>query len=170
MNETTQAVVQKGVGWARSIVWSVFLTVMVVLVMASLRGGPLPTDVAPPLTGVDVTGKAVDIAALKGKPVVLYFWATWCGACKMTSPTVDQYARSHPEVTVLGVAMDEEAAVRAYLKETPRSFQVVPASEQVQQAWPVRALPTTVVLDTQGRIAWQRVGVMLPGELNLHVD
>ncbi len=170
MNETTQVVVNKGLGYARSIVWSVFLTMIVVLVMASLRGGPMPSAVAPPLVGVDVAGKPVDIAALKGKPVVLYFWATWCGACKMTSPTVDQYARSHPEVTVLGVAMDEDAAVRAYLKATPRSFQVVPANERVQQDWPVRALPTTVVLDKEGRIAWQRVGILLPGELNVHVD
>ena len=170
MNETTQAVVKKGLGFTRSVVWSVFITFAGVLLLASLRGGPMPTEVAPPLVGVDTNGKSVDLAALKGKPVVLYFWATWCGACKMASPLVDQYARSHPDVPVLGVAMDEEAAVRAYLAETPRSFAVIPASETVQRAWPVRALPTTVVLNREGRITWQRVGVPLPGELNFHVD
>lgn len=170
MDDAPQTGVQKSVGWARSLVWSVFLTLTAVLVMATLRGGPMPTDVAPPLQGVDLAGKPIDTATLKGKPVVLYFWASWCGACKLTSPTVDQYARSHPDVTVLGVAMDEEPAVRAYLRENERHFPVIVASETVQRDWPVRALPTTVVLDKDGRIAWQRVGVMLPLELNLHVD
>ena len=165
-----QSVAKTGTGWVRSILWSVLLTVGVVLVMASLRGGPLATTVPPPLSGVDLAGKAVDIAQLKGKPVVLYFWASWCGACKLTSPTVSQYAGSHPDVTVIGVAMDEEDAVRAYLKDHERHFPVLVADEKLQRDWPVRALPTTVVLDKQGQIAWQRVGVLLPFELNVHVD
>jgi thiol-disulfide isomerase/thioredoxin len=170
MEEEQHSVARTGMGWVRSILWSVLLTVGVVLVMASLRGGPLQTTVPPPLSGVDLSGKPVDIAKLNGKPVVLYFWASWCGACKLTSPTVDQYASSHPEVTVIGVAMDDEANVRAYLKDHERHFPVVVAGEQVQHDWPVRALPTTMVLNKQGQIAWQRVGVLLPFELNLHVE
>ena len=170
MDDQPQSIAQKGLGWVRSIVWSVLLTLGVVLVMASLRGGPLQTTVAPPLSGVDMTGKAVDIATLTGKPVVLYFWASWCGACKLTSPTVDAYAQSHPDVTVIGVAMEDAADARKYLTDHERHFRILAASEKIQHDWPVRALPTTVVLDKAGRIAWQRVGVLLPFELNVHVD
>ncbi len=161
---------QAGLGWIRSLVWSVFVVVAGVLLIASLRGGPMPTEVAPPLRGADLSGKSFELAQERGKPVVLYFWASWCGACKLTSPTVDQFARSHPDVTVVGVAMDEEADVRAYLREHDRHFPVLVASEQMQHDWPVRALPTTVVLDKAGRITWQRVGVLLPFELNFHID
>ncbi len=157
-------------GFTRSVVWSVFITLAGVLLLASLRGGPMPTAEAPALVGFDLNGQPVDLRTFKGKPVVLYFWATWCGACKMASPIVDQFAGSHPDIPVIGVAVDEEPAVRAYLKEHARNFRVMPASEDVQRAWPVRALPTLVVLDKEGRITWQRVGVPLPGELNFHVD
>lgn len=170
MNDATQHVVKKGLGFTRSVVWSVFITLAGVLLLASLRGGPMPTAAPPALVGIDLSGQPVDLRMLKGKPVVLYFWATWCGACKIASPVVDQFAGSHPDVAVIGVAMDEEPAVRAYLKEHDRSFRVMPATEDVQRAWPVRALPTTVVLNREGNIAWQRVGVPLPGELNFHVD
>ena len=49
MDEMPPPIVRQGLGWVRSVVWSVFLTVVAVLVLASLRGGPLPTTVAPPL-------------------------------------------------------------------------------------------------------------------------
>ncbi len=170
MTDEAETAVHKGLGWVRSLVWSVLLSVVLVLVLASLRGGPMPTAVAPPLRGVDLAGKPVDLAALKGKPAVLFFWATWCGACKLTSPTVDAYAQGHPDVAVIGVAVEDEADVRAYLRATPRHFPIVVANAQVQRDWPVRALPTTVVLDKDGQIVWQRVGVLLPFELNFHVN
>lgn len=167
---TEPTIAQRSMGWARSIVWSVLLTVGVVLVVASLRGAPMKTAEPPPLSGVDLSGNSVDIAALKGKPVVLYFWASWCGACKLTSPTVDAFAQSHPNVAVVGVAMDDEADVRAYLKDHERHFPILVANTQLQQDWPVRALPTTVVLNRTGQIVWQRVGVLLPFELNFHME
>lgn len=157
-------------GWVRSLLWTVLLSVALVMALGALRGGPIAGDNVPPLRGVDLAGQAVDLATLRGKPVVLYFWATWCSACKLTSPTVNAYAAAHPEVVVLGVAMEDAAAVQLYLGEHKRHFRVLAASEQVQRDWPVRALPTTVVLDANGRLTWQRQGVLLPGELNLHVD
>ena len=70
---------------------------------------------------------------------------------------------------VVGIAMDEEAEARAYLAKTPRSFAVVPENAEIQQGYPVHALPTTVLVDAQGKVAWSRQGVLLPFELEFHL-
>lgn len=145
------------------------LVALVVMAVGSLRGGPELPAVAPDFTARTVTGETLRLHDLRGKPTVLYFWATWCSACKLTSPTVAQYARNHPDVHVIGVAVDELETVQEYLRDTPRPFRVVTQDDAMAAAYPVHALPTTVVLDRDGRVAWSRQGVLLPGELNFHV-
>lgn len=161
--------VRRGFDWVKSLIWTLLLTGVMVMVIGSLRGGPVAQGPAAPLVGVDLSGTTHNVAQLHGKPVLLYFWASWCSACTLTSPTVDQYAAAHPELTVLGVAMESEEAVRLGLGKTRRSFPIVPMTEEIAAAWPVRALPTTVLVDERGMVAWQRVGVLLPGELHWHV-
>lgn len=153
----------------KALIWTLLLSGLAVMLLGSLRGGPLKENVlTPPLQAPDLQGKMHSLASMRGKPVVLYFWATWCNACKLTSPTVDRYAADHPEVQVLGIAMDEKEAVRAYTLENTRSYPIVPMTEPISRAWPVRSLPTTMILDTAGRLVWQRVGVLLPFELEMH--
>ena len=164
-----ESVARRGFDWVKSLLWTLLLSGVAVMILGSLRGGPIPAGPVPALRAVDLQGETHDIADLRGKKVLLYFWATWCGACKLTSPTVDQYAAAHPDVTVLGVAMESDDAVRLGMGRTRRSFPILPTTDEISEAWPVHALPTTVLLDEQGQLAWQRVGVLLPGELHWHV-
>ncbi len=153
-------------GPVRSVLSTLALTVAFMAVMSLfLSRGPsaLPTaDVR--LSAVE--GAPVSLASLQGKPVVLYFWATWCTACKATSPTVSSFAERHPDVQVLGVAVDDPAAVRDYLSTTPRSFRAFVDDGSVAKRFDVRAFPTTYALDRQGKVTWSRQGVLLPGELD----
>ena len=107
--------------------------------------------------------------ALARGPVVLYFFASWCPACKVTSPTIDRFAAGHPEVTVLGIAAEDAEEARAFLASQPRSFAVVAETQAIDAAYKVRALPTTIVLDAQGKVAWSRQGIVLPFELGWHL-
>ena len=154
---------------ARSWMWTLLLVWLVWMTVQSLRGGVDVTGVAPDFAATDTLGKPLQLHDLRGKPTVLYFWATWCGACKLTSPTVEAFAKSHPDINVLAVADDDPAAVQAYLQDTPRQFRVALGNRATMQAYHIRALPTTVLLDAAGKIVWSRIGVLLPGELNLHV-
>ncbi len=152
-------------GW----LWSILIVWLVWMVVLSLRGGTEVQGKAPDFSLVDTKGQRVALADLRGKPAVLYFWATWCTACKLTSPGIDAFARAHPEVPVLGIAEDEPADLTAYLADTPRSFRTALANRAITRAYRVRALPTTIALDAQGNVAWSRVGVVLPYELGWHV-
>lgn len=144
----------------------VLLTLVAVAVFAT--GSPL-SDTAPQLSARAMDGQPVQLAALRGKPVVLYFWATWCTACKLTSPTVDGFASRNPEVPVLAVAADDMATVRDYMVGQERSFTVVADGQSIIGGLGIRAFPTTAILDAAGRVVWTRQGVLLPGELDLRM-
>lgn len=154
---------------ARSWLWTLALAWLLWMAVQSLRGGVDLPAAAPDFTAQTLDGRAVQLSALRGKPVVLYFFASWCPACKLTSPEIDRFAAAHPEVTVLGIAAEDADDARAYLRQQPRSFAVLADNRAIDAGYRVRALPTTVVVDAAGKVAWSRQGVVLPFELGWHV-
>lgn len=145
----------------------IFLGVMA-LMAVFMSGSPL-SGTAPTLAAQSLDGERVELAQYRGKPVVLYFWATWCTACKMTSPTVDGFAERRPDVPVLAVAMDDAATVRGYLEGQQRHFVVLADGDAIARGLGIRAYPTTAILDAEGRVHWSRQGVLMPGELDLRL-
>ncbi len=150
----------------RSMATTLGLFAIAFVAMTTLVGGPIADGTPIAVQGVDLQGRAFDAASLRGKPTVLYIWATWCPACKATTPTIDSFARRHPDVNVLAIAAEEAGPVLAALAETPRSFRTVADDGVIAGSLGVRALPTTILLDGQGRVRWNRQGVLLPFELD----
>ena len=153
----------------RSWLWTLLLMAAVWMAVQSLRGGTQVTGIAPDFEVVDTSGNRLRLSELRGRPTVLYFWASWCNACKLTSPQVDAFSRDHPEITVIGMASDEPEDLRGYLAETPRSFRTALLTTQVARTYSISALPTTIVLDATGTVVWSRQGLMMPWELAWHV-
>ena len=109
----------------------------------------------------DTQGKRHRLADLKGRWVVVNFWATWCVPCIQEIPEIAQFARLHPRVTVLGVAMDAEnpAKVKHFAQKTGHDYPLVLADDSVEkQLGEPRALPTTRVYDPAGKVVYDRPG------------
>lgn len=126
-------------------------------------GGADP-DVTPP--GAREPAARLSVPALDGdgtlavgapnaRPTVVNMWASWCGPCKEEMPAVQRFAQTHPDVRVIGVAVNDQVAdARAFAKEVGVRFPLgFDADDRVADAYAVSGLPTTVVLDTQGRLA-----------------
>jgi len=122
---------------------------------AQYKSVPWPAGRAlPPLPATDVQGRHWDLAALRGRVVLVNFWATWCAPCKEEMPTLQTLAELEGErLAVLAVDVREALPrVRRYLQATGLQLPVLldPQGETAR-AWGVSVFPTTVLIDAAGR-------------------
>lgn len=111
---------------------------------------------APPIAGATVDGQALDLADLRGAPVVVNFWATWCVPCAVEMPELQQLYDSHRAdgLRVLAVNMAEQPhQVRAWRDEHSLTFDLLLDPEgAIAQAYRLRAWPSTFVISPSGTI------------------
>lgn len=117
-------------------------------------GKPAPELHVERLLGAPL-GRLDGNAPLKGKPVVLEFWATWCGPCLAWLPHLNKLAGEYDgRVIFLSITDEPEGAIRRFLQKSPMAGWVgLDPARAALDAYGVRARPTTVVLDPAGRVA-----------------
>ena len=121
-----------------------------------------PSQATPVWQAPDIQGRAWRSDALKGRVVVLNFWATWCAPCKEELPTLQTLSDfvDPQQVVVLALNVKEPASrVQRYAQSTGLDMPVLldPKGE-VAQLFGVKVFPTTILLDRQGRARWRIVG------------
>ncbi|MEO8660312.1 MAG: TlpA disulfide reductase family protein [Bryobacteraceae bacterium] len=132
----------------------------------SERGSELKTlEVAPGFRLKDRHGNPVELADFRGKVVVLNFWATWCGPCKVEIPWFMEFQQRFREsgLTVLGVSMDEDGwkSVGPYLDEHKVNYPVMIGDDELAKAYGgLDALPMTFLINKSGRIAVVHTGLV----------
>jgi peroxiredoxin len=120
---------------------------------------------APNFTLKDATGADVKLSDYRGKVVLLNFWATWCGPCKIEIPWFMDFQQQYRDrdFAVLGVSMDDDGwkSVKPYVAEHKINYRIVIGTEELtQQYGGVESLPTTFIVDREGRIASVHVGLV----------
>jgi peroxiredoxin len=124
---------------------------------------------APDFTLKDARGRRVSLSDYKGKVVLLNFWATWCGPCKIEIPWFIEFEREFEPrgFTVLGISMDEDGwkVIDPYVKEHGINYPIVLGNEEVNQLYGgIEALPTTLVIGRDGKVAYVHSGLIGKGE------
>jgi len=119
---------------------------------------------APEFVREDAAGSLLRLADLRGKVVLLNFWATWCHGCQEEIPWFVEYQKTYGKsgLTVVGASVDEEgwSAVRPYLKKKHLNYPIVIAGKDLQKTYGLDNLPVTVLIDRNGRIATTYSGVV----------
>lgn len=118
------------------------------------------------------TGETLSLAAFKGKPLLLNFWATWCPPCVEELPMIEAFWREHAAkgLQVLGLAIDQPSAVRRFLERQPLTFPVALAglggtelSKSLGNA--SGSLPFSVFFAANGRISSHKLGQLTRDDL-----
>ena len=129
-----------------------------------------PGAPAPQIALQVVGGGTSNLAAEKGKVVLVNFWATWCEPCKAEMPALQQLAdglKDRPFI-MYSVDLQEDAPqIEAFQRQYQlRLFAVLDENGDVTRAYGVRALPATFVVDKAGLLRLQRLGPLLSGDAN----
>ena len=129
---------------------------------------------APDWTLPDVDGQPVDFAQFKGHPVVIDFWASWCGPCKDEIPWWNQLQAKYKGqgLIIIGVSEDDTVDdVKNFLKTDPLDYTVVMDQQRLQSSYGMpEGLPTTFFIDRNGKIVSRVLGLEAQPELEHRVQ
>ena len=125
-----------------------------------------PAGNAPDFIVLDGESKLVHLSDFYGKPVVLNFWATWCGYCKVEMPDFDKAYREYPDVVFMMIdatdgVYETKQMADAYVQSQGFSFDVYyDVTGSAQNAYHLSGYPTTVFIDANGDVVRTEVGMI----------
>jgi len=150
---------------ALAVAFGLLLNANVSLASASEVFSPVSDNpVAPKLKLHDMDGRQVDLEKLKGKVVLVNFWATWCPPCRREMPSLQRlWEKLGPtKIQIVAVNVGEDAdtvlGFMGTLDGSPTFPIAFDKDGAASHGWPVRGLPTTFLIDKNGRIAYQAIG------------
>jgi cytochrome c biogenesis protein CcmG/thiol:disulfide interchange protein DsbE len=172
--------------------WLYFLPVLIVVAGAAGNfsgcksgGASTPKTLAaePDVTFKDLQGKDVPLASLKGKVVVVNFWATWCEPCRVEIPWMIGFQQKYADkgFTLLGVAMDDEgkSVVEPYVQKTQfdvdgrqmtMNYPIVLGNDDLSSKFGgLLGLPTSIVISRDGKIAKRYIGLASQEDLEQEI-
>ncbi len=136
------------------------------------QGLPIGTE-APDFRLETLDGKVVELSKLRGKPVFIDFWATWCGPCRRALPHTQKLAEKYgKDAHILAINLKEDPeTVREFLQKHNYTFTVpMDINGEVATAYRVRGIPHFVLLDAQGKVQFVQIGYGPGIERKLEVE
>ena len=131
---------------------------------------PAPT---PPFLVTDLDGESISTAALKGKVVIVNFWATWCPPCRAEIPElVELQAKYKDRLQIIGVSVDEDATpqeVNAFAAKAGINYPVIMGKDIAKEYGGVPALPTSFVVNRDGGVVQKHVGILQRDEVETEI-
>jgi peroxiredoxin len=188
----------------RSLLHSAGMTLAALLLLGTLRVSPLsaadqtvkastatidklvPKDQrkpAPEFSLISSQGTLLKLADYRGKVVLLDFWATWCGGCKIEIPWYMEFDQKYkPQgLAVIGVSMDEDGwkVVKPFLAQerdpetgghTAMKYPVVLGNDTLAKAYNLTSMPMTLLIDRQGKVALSHTGMVNKNDFERHIQ
>jgi peroxiredoxin len=129
---------------------------------------------APAFALTDVSGSPIKLSDYRGRVVLLDFWATYCGGCKVEIPWYKEFADKYKRngLAVIGVSLDEDGwkVLKPFLAKNPINYPIVLGGENLVKQYGVESMPTTLLIDRDGTIAASHAGMVDKGKFEAEIQ
>lgn len=148
--------------WIKDYALVAVIAALVVAWFARRPSAPVFEGSAPPVSLVQTTGQRFELSEQAGQPVLLVFWAEWCGVCQQQVDDLNRLHAQREDVSILGIAVDsgDNKAVQLHARRHGIEFPVAAAADGVQASYQVSALPTNIFVDGHGHVTDAVVGAL----------
>jgi thiol-disulfide isomerase/thioredoxin len=143
---------------------------------SGMQGAELVGKAAPAFTLTDLSGKKVSLADFKGHPVVVNFWATWCGPCKLEMPWFEQMNAKYKDkgLVILGLSQDDgtpKEEIASAVKKIGVSYRILLPDDSVSKAYGgVDYLPETFYVSAKGDVVLTNSGAPSKDEIEANIE
>ncbi len=134
-----------------------------------LEVAPVLGSLAPDFELENLDGETVRLSDFRGQPVLINFWATWCGPCRVEMPDIQaRHEKYAPDLVILAVDFDEpKETVQFFVDELELTFPILlDPGGKIQQLYLVRGYPSSYFVDREGLIQVVQIGVMTGNQLD----
>ena len=156
--------------WLRELAIFGLLAVILASAIGYYQQRDIPAHQLPPLSGKSLDGHPLDLQQMAAQgPVLVYFWATWCGYCRVVSPAVSELADDNQVISV-ALQSGSDGEVQQYLQAHQLDFPTLnDPTGAYSAAWGVRVTPTLVIVNSDGEVSWVTSGTTSKWGLQLRL-
>ncbi len=154
---------------------------------ASLTPSPLVGKQAPDFTLPDLAGNKVSLSSFKGKPLLINFWATWCGPCKLETPWLVELSQKYAPQGFQIVGIDsqgddvtpsqkaawdqDKASVEKFVKQEKMPYTILMGGDSLEKPYGgLDAMPTSFYVDRNGKIVGAQMGITSEAEMAKNIE
>ena len=148
----------------------ILVSILSFLALAATAQSPKTTNsstgrsLAPDFNLKDASGTDVKLSNLKGKVVLVNFWATWCEGCQVEIPWFVEFQKEYASrgLVVVGISMDDDGwkSVKPWIKEKNVNYPIVIGNDGLGKQYGLQGMPLTALVDREGRIADVHHGIV----------
>lgn len=143
----------------RAIVVNLLLIIVVVAGIRAWQQRDMVSGATPMLRGITLAGDFHDLAEHLQRPLLVHFWASWCGICRAEQGSIAAIAHDYQNVITVAMQSGKPEEVAAYMQTQGISFPVLNDEEGwISEKWGVHAVPASFIIDRAGRIRFVEVG------------
>ncbi len=163
-------------GWGRLIVYGLILSLLGLMGWGIVRAasGPLDSGMAPDFTLTTFRGETVTLSALRGRVVVINFWASWCPPCREEAAYLERTWRKYRDRGVVFIGVDyadTRKEALAYIAEFDITYPNGPdIGTRISRTYRIRGVPETFFVDKRGQLRGVHIGPLKPPELDQKIE